>query len=244
MEREQEREEAIAHQEKLKALLTEKEKEVERAKESISHLSAELQSVYDINNEKHKITEVTIMMTTTELHITIKYLKELTAAQHKMEQELHMLRISQADLEDENGGLHALLEVKEKLLKAQAEQITALHNELEHQLYAQSESERENELSIERSGEPVPGKLRNVAETTQLTTVTELPSLFDEVQHLIVKLLHKVDRSTRALETAQLSPKKRQTPSSLQSPRSAMTPSTSTEDVSIKYKFVNRRNIS
>lgn len=71
MEREQEREEAIAHQEKLEALLMEKEKEVERAKESISHLSAELQSVYDINNQKQRIAEVTIIITSTKLWITI-----------------------------------------------------------------------------------------------------------------------------------------------------------------------------
>lgn len=154
--------------------------------------------------------------------------------QHKMEQELQMLRISQADLEDENSGLQTVLEVKEKLLKAQAEQITALHNELEHQLYAQSESERENEPPTERR-QPVQAKLKELPELTHSTTATEVPSLLDEVQHIIVKLLRKVESSTRTLESAQLSPKKRHGPNLLQSPRSTITPSTSTEDISIKY---------
>lgn len=237
MEREQEREEAIVQQDKLKALLTEKEKEAERAKESIGHLSSELQSIHESCRHKDKILEVFKCLIGALRFKLSALLKELAAAQQKMEQELQMLRISQADLEDENGGLHALLEVKEKLLKAQAEQITALHNELEHQLYAQSESERENELpAIERRREPLLANINEAAESTQSTTVTEVPSLFAEVQHLIVKLLRKVESSTRALETAQLSPKKRQAPSLLQSPRSAMTPSTSTEDVSIKYE--------
>ena len=51
-----------------------------------------------------------------------------------MEQQYKILKTNQNELEDENSSLQQLLEVKEKLLKAQAEQITALTAALEEQL--------------------------------------------------------------------------------------------------------------
>ena len=134
-------------------------------------------------------------------------------------------------MEEENSSLQTVLDVKDKLLKAQSEQITALQNELENQLYAQSETERESDAPASHKADST---LQDVAEETSLPVIVgEMPTLFDELQQLIFRLLHKVDNSTRALEAAQTTKPKR-TNNNLLSPRSHITPSTSTEDISIK----------
>ena len=133
-------------------------------------------------------------------------------------------------MDEENNNLQAILDVKDKLLKAQSEQIAALQNELENQLYAQSESEKESEgpnCSKNNS------TLRDVADTSLPVVGAEMPSLFDELQQMIVGLLRKVDRSTKTLEAAQATAQKKVN-SNFLSPRSHITPATSTEDISIK----------
>lgn len=135
-------------------------------------------------------------------------------------------------MDEENTSLQTILDVKDKLLKAQSEQIAALQNELENQLYAPSETERESDAPASRKHDST---LQDVADSSLPATAAEMPSLFDELQQLIVRLLHKVDNSTRALEAAQATPQKKIT-NNLLSPRSqVISPSTSTEDISIKY---------
>lgn len=147
-----------------------------------------------------------------------------------------MLQLSQSDLAEENASLQTVLDVKDKLLKAQAEQIAALQNELENQLYGvQSESERDvaearrDREEMDRSSSTLlPNRSR----------AEDVPSLFDELQQIIVRLLHKVDNSTRALEAAQWTKEhKTHNNNTLLSPRGlTTTPSTfsSTEDISVR----------
>jgi hypothetical protein len=151
-----------------------------------------------------------------------------------MEQQIHVLRMNQADLAEENSSLQTVLDVKDKLLKAQAEQIAALQNELENHLYSQSESERESE-NVPPAEKLHDGTLRNVANHSLSGTTADVPTLFNELQQMIVRLLHKVDSNTRFLEAAQLT-KQQKISNHLLSPRNFVTPSTSTEDISIKYK--------
>ena len=151
----------------------------------------------------------------------------------RMEQQIQVLRMNQADLAEENSSLQTVLDVKDKLLKAQADQIAALQNELENHLYSQSESERESENApvMEKSND---GTLRNIADQSNTSGMTaDVPTLFDELQQMIIRLLHKVDSNTRFLESAQLT-KQQKVSNHLLSPRNFVTPSTSTEDVSIK----------
>lgn len=133
-------------------------------------------------------------------------------------------------MDEENSSLQTVLDVKDKLLKAQSEQIAALQNELENHLYAQSETERESEAppSVKHDS-----TLQDVVETSLEASPAEMPTLFDELQQLICRLLHKVENSTRALEAAQTA-KRKKTTNNLLSPRTQITPSTSTEDISIK----------
>lgn len=133
-------------------------------------------------------------------------------------------------MDEENNSLQTVLDVKEKLLKAQSEQIAALQNELENHLYAQSETEIESDVppSVKHDS-----TLQDVVDTSLPALVAEMPTLFDELQQLIFRLLHKVENSTRALEAAQTTKRKR-TNNNLLSPRTHITPSTSTEDISIK----------
>lgn len=148
-----------------------------------------------------------------------------------MEQQIHVLRMNQTDLAEENSSLQTVLDVKDKLLKAQAEQIVALQNELENHLYSQSESEQESENVpvAEKSHEGT----QNVAANSLSGTTADVPNLFHELQQMIVRLLHKVDSNTRFLEAAQLT-KQQKISNHLLSPRNFVTPSTSTEDISIK----------
>ena len=139
--------------------------------------------------------------------------------------------MNQADMDEENNSLQSVLDVKDKLLKAQSEQIAALQNELENHLYAQSETERESDVLGNRKHDST---LQDVVDTSLPVTAAEMPTLFDELQQVIVRLLNKVDNSTRALEAAQATSQKKAS-SNLLSPRSHITPSTSTEDISIKY---------
>ncbi|KAK4018868.1 hypothetical protein OUZ56_000908 [Daphnia magna] len=212
VEREQEREEASEQQKKLEALLTEKEKECERMKTSISQLTNEVQQLHEALKEKDQI------------------LQDHLSTQQRLEQQNQLLRINQADMDEENSSLQTVLDVKDKLLKAQSEQIAALQNELENHLYAQSETERESEAppSVKHDS-----TLQDVVETSLEASPAEMPTLFDELQQLICRLLHKVENSTRALEAAQTA-KRKKTANNLLSPRTQITPSTSTEDISIK----------
>ena len=135
-------------------------------------------------------------------------------------------------MNEDNSNLQAVLEVKDKLLKAQSGQIAALQEELENHIYATSETDRGSDAPGSRNHNST---LQDVADISVPVIVTsEMPTLFDELQQLIVRLLHKVDNSTRALEAAQMTTQTR-TNSSLLSPRNLVTPSTSTEDISIKY---------
>jgi hypothetical protein len=138
--------------------------------------------------------------------------------------------MNQADMDEENSSMQTVLDVKDKLLKAQSEQIAALQNELENQLYAHSETERESDVPASHKADST---LQDVIDTSLPVIAGEMPTLFDELQQLIFRLLHKVDSSTRALEAAQATKPKR-TNNNLLSPRSHITPSTSTEDISIK----------
>ncbi|KAI9565881.1 hypothetical protein GHT06_009679 [Daphnia sinensis] len=212
VEREQEREEASEQQKKLEALLSEKEKECERMKTSISQITNEVQQLHEALKEKDQI------------------LQDHLSTQQRLEQQNQLLRINQADMDEENSSLQTVLDVKDKLLKAQSEQIAALQNELENHLYAQSETERESDAppSIKHDS-----TLQDVVETTLAASPAEMPTLFDELQQLICRLLHKVENSTRALEAAQTA-KRKKTNNNLLSPRTQITPSTSTEDISIK----------
>ncbi len=133
-------------------------------------------------------------------------------------------------MDEENSSLQTVLDVKDQLLKAQSEQITALQNELENHMYAQSETERESDVPASHQADST---LQDVVDTSLPVTAVEMPSLFHELQQLIFRLLHKVDNSTRALEAAQATKQKR-TNNNLLSPRPHITPSTSTEDISIK----------
>ncbi|XP_057370587.1 interaptin-like [Daphnia carinata] len=214
VEREQEREEASEQQKKLEALLTEKEKECERMKTSILQLTNEVQQLHETRKEKDRI------------------LQDHLSMQQRLEQQNQLLRINQADMDEENSSLQTVLDVKEKLLKAQSEQIAALQNELENHLYAHSETERESEAPASVKHDST---LQDVVETSLAASRAEMPSLFDELQQMICRLLHKVENSTRALEAAQTAKRKR-TNNNLLSPRTQITPSTSTEDISIKDK--------
>lgn len=138
--------------------------------------------------------------------------------------------MNQAEMDEENSSLQTVLNVKEKLLKAQSEQIAVLQNELENHLYAPSETDRESDRPVSRRNEST---LQDVVDTSLPVMAGEMPSLFSELQQLIVRLLHKVDNSTRALEAAQATAQKK-TNNSLLSPRGHVSPSTSTEDISIK----------
>lgn len=149
-----------------------------------------------------------------------------------------MLRISQSDLVEENSSLQAILEVKDKLLKAQAEQITALQTELENHVFGQSESERENESHSAENHRNSSAKRRETDDNSFTKKhIEDVPSLFQELQKVIVSLLHKVDNSTRALEAAQWTKQPKTTTNNnlLLSPRSFVTPCTSTEDISVRY---------
>ncbi len=153
-----------------------------------------------------------------------------------MEQQLQILRLNQSDLKDENCSLQSVLDVKDKLLKAQAEQIAALEHELENLLYSQSESERESEAHCQEKIRHSTQRQEDGYRGTSRARDDEVPSLFDELQQLIVRLIHKVDSNTRALESAQFTKNQKVTTNNnlLLSPRNFVTPSTSTEDISIK----------
>lgn len=149
--------------------------------------------------------------------------------QQKMQDELELLKERQSDVDDENDKLQAILEVKDNLLKAQADQIAALRSVLEKQMNPPSESEKENDLTADHIEPAIQISLNS----TGTEAVSEdMPTFFEEIQQLIVSMLHKVDRSARALEAAQWS---KQKTSLVVSPRNLNTPSTSTEDISIKY---------
>ena len=143
-----------------------------------------------------------------------------------------MLQLSQSDLANENSSLQTVLEVKEKLLKAQAEQIAALQTELMNQLYdVQSESERDSEATEDDNKCTRDGVDQSKARSD------DVPTLFDELQQIVVKLIHKVDNSTRALEAVQWTTEHRTLNNNmLLSPRGLTTPSnfSSTEDISVK----------
>lgn len=158
-------------------------------------------------------------------------MQDCLAAQQRLEQQNQVLRMNQADLDEENNNLQSILEVKDKLLKAQSEQIAALQNELENHLYAPSETEKESVIPGCRKNDST---LQDAANTSIPVTAADMPTLFDDLQQVIVRLLTKVENSTRALEAAQATTQKR-TSSNLLSPRNHITPSTSTEDISIKY---------
>lgn len=143
-----------------------------------------------------------------------------------------MLRRNQSEINEDNNGLQAVLEVKDKLLKAQSEQIAALQEELENHLFAHSETERDSDAPESRKNNST---LQDVVDVSLPVGTSEMPTLFDELQQLIVRLLHKVENSTRALEAAQTTAQVRKH-GNLLSPRNFVTPSTSTEDISIKYK--------
>ena len=148
-----------------------------------------------------------------------------------MEKQFNLLKVHQSEVYDENVDLQTVLEVKDQLLKAQADQIAALQIELEKQLdqsdVVHSESEK-SDLVVDRNELVVQTSLNSSIVGPSI----DAPTLFEELQQLIVRLLHKVDRSTRALEAAQWS---KQKTAVMISPRSLNTPSTSTEDISIKY---------
>lgn len=146
-----------------------------------------------------------------------------------MQDELELLKERQSDVDDENDKLQTILKVKDNLLKAQADQIAALRSELEKQMNPPSESEKENDLTADHIEPAIQISLNS----TGTEAVSEdMPTFFEEIQQLIVSMLHKVDRSARALEAAQWS---KQKTSLVVSPRNLNTPSTSTEDISIKY---------
>ena len=147
----------------------------------------------------------------------------------KIEHELQLLKERQSDVDDANDKLQAVLEMKENILKAQTDQIAALHSELEKQMSPQSESEKENDTTVDHNEPAIEISLNS---SCAGAPSEDMPTFFEELQQLIVCMLHKVDRSARALEAAQWS---KQKTSLVVSPRNLHTPSTSTEDISIKY---------
>ena len=146
-----------------------------------------------------------------------------------MEQHLQQLMMNKSELDDENNSLHQVLAVKDKLLQAQADQIAALQAELENQLqlsHHQSECGAATEPACRHDS-----TIHDLSTESLVEPAPDMPSLFDELQQLIVRLTRKVEHSTRALEAVQCG---KTNASCLISPRSQMTPSTSTEDVSVK----------
>jgi len=141
-------------------------------------------------------------------------------------------------VDDDNDKLQTLLDVKENLLKAQADQITALRLELEKQMNPPSESEKENDITVDHLEPPIQISLNS---SCTVAPSEDMPTFFEELQQLIICMLHKVDRSARALEAAQWS---KQKTTLVVSPRNLHTPSTSTEDISIRYTLSSRSSLS
>ena len=146
-----------------------------------------------------------------------------------MEEELQTITISRTELEDENNSMQQVLAVKDKLLKAQADQIAALKTELENQLHLlqqppEPEENEEEPLNRRDSTD------QDLSTDSLRVLPPDMPSLFDELQQMIVHLTRKVEQSTRTLEAVQFSKPQ----STLISPRSHITPATSTEDISVK----------
>jgi len=201
----------------LKSALNEKEKEFEKEKNNCIQLISDFTKLQETSKAKDA---------------KIDCIEKEISVLHNMEKQFNLLKVHQSEVYDENVDLQTVLEVKDQLLKAQADQIAALQIELEKQLdqsdVVHSESEK-SDLVVDRNELVVQTSLNSSIVGPSI----DAPTLFEELQQLIVRLLHKVDRSTRALEAAQWS---KQKTAVMISPRSLNTPSTSTEDISIKFR--------
>ena len=155
-----------------------------------------------------------------------------------MEQQLEQVRESRSNLDEENEALQRVVAVRDKLLEAQAEQIEALKSELELQLQLLHQSESRASYDADRRrGEQQQQQQQQrrdadlSPDSLEASTVAgDLPSLFHELQHVLGHLMRRVERSTRVLENIQSAGAL----ASPRSPRSHVTPATSTEDISVK----------
>ena len=156
-----------------------------------------------------------------------------------MEQQLEQVRESRSNLDEENEALQRVVAVRDKLLEAQAEQIEALKSELELQLQLLHQSESRASYDADRRrGEQQQQQQQQQRRDADLspdsleasTVAGDLPSLFHELQHVLGHLMRRVERSTRVLENIQSAGAL----ASPRSPRSHVTPATSTEDISVK----------